>query len=340
MWLRIAVGYNNINYEYDANGIRISKTVVTDVTKYIVDGSTVMRQKWNVGTNNYIADYFYDESGAPLGFAYSVNGGAYQYYFYETNLQGDITAIYNSDIARIVSFNYNAWGEIVYTAKLVVSTATDAFMKASLFRYRGYIYDSDTGLYYLQSRYYDPQTGRFINADDVDYLGIGDNAVLSYNLYAYCGNNPVNGYDPEGNINWQTVFGVGIAVAVIGIVSVVAAPVLATAIAVTASSIASFGTQIAIVGIATAGVAVTFDLVENESSLFYEAKAGDGIAEHKNGSKNWDKHSKPRAGGKEKKDGKMNPRIDKKKRNAPKGKKGKTSKKIEKACLHIWRNPL
>ena len=244
-----------------ANGIRIKKACGTDITEYIVDGSTVMRQKWNVGTNNYIADYFYDESGAPFGFAYSINGADFQYYFYETNLQGDIIAIYDINATKVATFSYDAWGYVVYTWTNA-SIERNPFLKASLFRYRGYIYDSDTGLYYLQSRYYDPQTGRFINADDVDYLGIGDNAVLSYNLYAYCGNNPVNGYDPEGNINWQTIFGVSIAVAVIGIVSVVAAPVLATAIAVTASSIASFGTQIAIVGIATAGVAVTFDVVD------------------------------------------------------------------------------
>ena len=66
--------YNNISYEYDANGIRIKKANGSDITEYVVDGSTVMRQKWNVGTNNYISDYFYDESGAPFGFAYSING--------------------------------------------------------------------------------------------------------------------------------------------------------------------------------------------------------------------------------------------------------------------------
>ena len=87
-----------------------------------------MRQSWNEGANTYVADYFYDESGAPLGFAYSVNGGAYQYYFYETNHQGDITAIYNSDIARIVSFNYNAWGEIVQKQKLGCQLRQPSFL--------------------------------------------------------------------------------------------------------------------------------------------------------------------------------------------------------------------
>ena len=65
------------------------------------------------------------------------------------------------------------------------------------FRYRGYYLDTETNLYYLQSRYYDSYTGRFINADDAGNLGIGDE-LLSYNLFSYCANNPVMGYDPTG----------------------------------------------------------------------------------------------------------------------------------------------
>ncbi|MBR5827037.1 MAG: RHS repeat-associated core domain-containing protein, partial [Clostridia bacterium] len=64
-------------------------------------------------------------------------------------------------------------------------------------RYRGYVYDSETGLYYLQSRYYDPETGRFLNADDVDYIGISG-TVISFNSFAYCGNNPIMYVDPTG----------------------------------------------------------------------------------------------------------------------------------------------
>ncbi len=67
------------------------------------------------------------------------------------------------------------------------------------FRYRGYFYDVESGYYYLQSRYYNPTWGRFLNADGVAYLGVGDN-LLGYNLYAYCGNNPVNLIDPTGNV--------------------------------------------------------------------------------------------------------------------------------------------
>ena len=71
-------------------------------------------------------------------------------------------------------------------------------------RYRGYVYDEETGLYYLQSRYYNPETGRFINADNPSYLG--SDGITSYNLFSYCGNNPVTGYDPTGCWNWG-IFG-------------------------------------------------------------------------------------------------------------------------------------
>lgn len=66
-------------------------------------------------------------------------------------------------------------------------------------RYRSYYYDTETGFYYLQSRYYDPETGRFLNADDVDHLG-ASGMVLSFNLFAYCENNPVNSLDPSGYV--------------------------------------------------------------------------------------------------------------------------------------------
>ena len=84
----------------------------------------------------------------------------------------------------------------------VTNAAGNALAKTNLayqisVRYRSYVYDEETGLYYLQSRYYDPETGRFLNADDVEYIGY-DGTVLSYNSFAYCENEPVNRYDPSG----------------------------------------------------------------------------------------------------------------------------------------------
>lgn len=111
------------------------------------------------------------------------------YYFYK-NLQGDVIAITNAKGAEIARYSYDAWGVCAVT-ELTELGGTVA--NKNVFRYRSYIYDADLGWYYLQSRYYDPQTGRFINGDEVAYLGANETA-LSYNLFVYCVNDPVN-YD-------------------------------------------------------------------------------------------------------------------------------------------------
>ena len=80
--------------------------------------------------------------------------------------------------------------------------------------YRGYRYDSETGLYYLQSRYYSPDWGRFINAD-AEGGKVG--ALLSHNVFAYCMNNPVNMSDPDGNMPTWAKWALGIVAAVVAI---------------------------------------------------------------------------------------------------------------------------
>ena len=97
------------------------------------------------------------------------------------------------------SYTYNAWGEIL--------SATGDMADINPLRYRGYYFDSDTGLYYLKARYYNPEIGRWINADDTANLGV-DVSILSYNLFTYCLNNPVNRFDVDGNWsmpNWLKV---------------------------------------------------------------------------------------------------------------------------------------
>ena len=113
-------------------------------------------------------------------------------YYYRKNLQGDIIGIINAVGTELVSYSYDAWGNILWTE----DDSGRNLAELNPYRYRGYYYDTETGLYYLNSRYYDPRTGRFINADALDYLRM--NGQFNCNLYVYCANNPVKRKDPAG----------------------------------------------------------------------------------------------------------------------------------------------
>ncbi|MBQ7907585.1 MAG: RHS repeat-associated core domain-containing protein, partial [Clostridia bacterium] len=187
-----------ISYEYDINGIRSSKTVNGVKHTYTTEGTMILFEEYG----SILLAYFYDEAGLPVGFAYRNSQEAdtslepweqFTYYLFEKNLQGDITAIYDSNGEKVASYVYDAWGN-----HTVTNYTSDNVGNMNPFRYRGYYYDSETGLYYLNSRYYDPQTRRFINADDISYLGANGD-LQSYNLYAYCSNNPVMFVDNQGN---------------------------------------------------------------------------------------------------------------------------------------------
>ena len=95
----------------------------------------------------------------------------------------------------MVNYEHDAWGNVKELQP------ESGISKLNAFRYRGYYYDTETGLYYLQTRYYDPETGRFISSDSIEYLD--PETLGGLNLYAYCGNNPVMGYDPEGTWSWK-----------------------------------------------------------------------------------------------------------------------------------------
>ncbi|MBQ1216724.1 MAG: hypothetical protein IIX85_02050, partial [Clostridia bacterium] len=129
----------------------------------------------------------YDENGSLVGLNY--NGTNYYYY---KNILGDILGIVNSSGSLVVEYTYDAWGNILSTTGSMASTLG----QANPFRYRGYYYDAETGYYYLNSRYYDPSTCRFINVDSYVSTGQG---ILGNNMYAYCGNDPVNHSDPSGH---------------------------------------------------------------------------------------------------------------------------------------------
>ena len=110
-------------------------------------------------------DFFYDESGRPFAFNYSVDGGIASTYYYILNLQGDVVQIIDANGVMQAEYVYSPWGEII--------SAEGDLAEVNPLRYRGYYYDSETGFYYLQSRYYDPENHRFINADSYASTGQG-----------------------------------------------------------------------------------------------------------------------------------------------------------------------
>ena len=129
-------------------------------------------------------------------------------YYFQRNLLGDVIAIYDTNGAKIAGYAYDAWGNCTITG----DTTKYDVAHANPIRYRGYYYDEDTKLYYLNARYYSPEWRRFISPDDTGYLD--PETPNGLNLYAYCNNDPVNYADPSGNDPewWQwALFGVGVA---------------------------------------------------------------------------------------------------------------------------------
>ena len=170
---------------------------------YYYDGINLVKEEW--GDN--ILVFFYDVNGSPVGMQYrdlSDDEGSWDTYLYEKNLQGDIVAVYNTSGTKLVSYRYDAWGRILGTTYHNSGASTSAVHNP--FRYRGYYYDTDLNLYYLATRYYDPEVRRFVTADDPAYLGANGDLV-SYNLFAYCSNNPVMYVDPTGHVIVAAIIG-------------------------------------------------------------------------------------------------------------------------------------
>ena len=184
---RQLASFDGIAYTYNEDGIRTSKTVNNVTTTYYLDGTNIIEQI----TGNAVLHFYYDSGNELIGFNYADND-----YIYVKNQQGDITDITNSGGQVVASYTYDPWGKV-----LSVTGSDIAIGNLNPFRYRGYYYDAETGLYYLQSRYYDPEVGRFINCDDVNYIGITESGI-SYNPFAYCENDPVDNTDSVGYGPW------------------------------------------------------------------------------------------------------------------------------------------
>ena len=155
------------------------------VTTFYLNGSSVLTQK----TGDERIDFLYDDNSQLLGLKY--NGTSY---YYRKNLQGDITGILDPDGEQVVSYTYDAWGN----PTSCTGSLAGSIGQKNPFRYRGYYYDTESGLYYTASRYYDPEVGRFLSPDAIDTLTATPSALTDKNLYAYCDNNPVMRQDSSG----------------------------------------------------------------------------------------------------------------------------------------------
>ena len=162
-------------FVYNADGLRVQKTVNGVVTKYTLHGKNIVHMISGADELHI----FYDAQNRPAVVVY--NGTAYAYV---KSLQGDIVAILDENGNTVVSYGYDAWGSPLWCTGELAETLG----KVQPFRYRGYVFDEETGLYYLRSRYYNPQWGRFANAD----------ALIDQNLYSYCKNSPMKFHDPSG----------------------------------------------------------------------------------------------------------------------------------------------
>lgn len=175
----------NISYKYDENGIRTQKTVNGITTDFITSRIKVIAQK--SGDNTIV--WQIDSNGNTVGFNYNSTS-----YFYIKNFQGDIIGITDISGNIIAKYTYDSWGKLISIKdESDVDRTTDTTFIGYInpIRYRGYYYDSETGLYYLNERYYDPEVGRFISADG--------NIFNKSSLFNYCLNNPVNFTDYDGS---------------------------------------------------------------------------------------------------------------------------------------------
>ena len=196
--------YEYCNFTYDGYGRRLSKSYSYDpnpgstsdysytyTTTYDYDTSGRLIHETCVETTTYTGGssstkeitYLYDETGI-VGAVQKVGSTETTFYF-DKNIKGDVIGIYNSSGTKIANYSYDAWGNC--TTKTLVA---NSFIAYNPIRYRGYYYDRETRLYYLNARYYDPSWRRFISPDHVSSLN--PSAANGLNLYSYANNNPVN----------------------------------------------------------------------------------------------------------------------------------------------------
>ncbi|MDE6700791.1 MAG: RHS repeat-associated core domain-containing protein, partial [Acetatifactor sp.] len=212
-----------IRYTYLSDGQRHTKTVNGKTTTYHYNNGMLLSEQ----TGDETLRYYYDAAGKVTSFTYKKGSNAEVGYFYTRNLQGDIIAIYrNSDSALIGTYEYDLWGRLISKTEATKGIDTNGILAKNPFRYRGYYYDTETGFYNLNARYYDPEIRRFISPDDM-IASVGT-SVQGHNLFAYCFNNPVNMADPSGHWPREITAGIATVAAIVaGAGLLVGAPIVA-----------------------------------------------------------------------------------------------------------------
>ena len=206
-----SLGGKTYRYEYDVNGLRTRKSNADGgyTEYYIIDGLAVAERRYYSGGGvQYTLRYLYDENNNPVGFGMQYpNSTRWTNYYLEKNVQGDVIGVYQKEgdgnsATHILAarYSYDPYGNptsMTNGAGTAVSQTSNTIAAINPFRYRGYRYDGDTGLYYLRSRYYDPVSCRFVNADRYASTGYG---IMGYNSFSYCNNNPIIHEDSEGDL--------------------------------------------------------------------------------------------------------------------------------------------
>ena len=225
---------HSVTYSYAYDGSRLSKTVgktsksAGTTTEYILNGSTILAQNTTYANGEIeTLNFYYSSDGKLIEIGYLKYDGAdgssglkdatENHYSVIRNAMGDVAALYTADGTLVGTYEYDPYGLPLATTENTAYTDADGILEKNPFRYRGYYYDSETGWYYLQSRYYDPDVKRFINADSVELLTTDCMNLMQYSLFMYCYGDPINKSDDSGH--FPLIAGIIIAGGVVGALS-------------------------------------------------------------------------------------------------------------------------
>lgn len=198
-----------VSYKYNESGLRVYKETDELETFYEWDGTVLIRETVTYKNTNAKVDiwYLYDGNENVIGFEYTYVDFSGKLetarVYYEKNLQGDVIGLLDARGAEIATYGYDAWGNI--TSNTCVE-GNEIPYELNHIMYRGYYKDEESGFYYLQSRYYDAEIGRFLNADEANTIFLDVNEIYKDNYYVYCNSNPIllidkNGHAPKKKLH-------------------------------------------------------------------------------------------------------------------------------------------